>query len=207
MLSRRSRFPIRIPRRLTPRTAIKAILSLAILLAINAFHTTATPRSSTPTAQQALNLPTHGTIDHIIDGDTVAIRFDMGIEKIRLIGIDTPEKRPSKRASLQSERSHRSLQVIMELGERATRAMREIAPPGLPVTVEYDVTPRDKYGRLLAYLFTPDGTMINEEIIKRGYAQLLTIPPNVKYGSRFQRALTESRSARRGLWADGGFEN
>lgn len=205
-----SRSPLssfRIPRRLTPKSALKALLSLAILLAINAFHSTASPRPTTSATRQSTSLPSKGTIERVIDGDTVAVRFDGAVEKVRLIGVDTPEKRPSKRASLQSARSHQSLQSIMELGERASRMMRELAPEGLPVTIEYDVTPRDKYGRLLGHLFTQDGTMLNEEIIKRGYAQLLTIPPNVKYVSRFQMALTESRAARRGLWADGGFEN
>jgi endonuclease YncB( thermonuclease family) len=207
-MPRRSSTPIRIPRRLTPRSALTTLLSLLMIWALNTFQTKAAPPSS-PRARAEVNanLPSHGTINRVVDGDTLEVNFDGAMERIRLIGIDTPEKRPSKRASLQSERSHRSLAAIMELGEQASRAMQEIARPGLAVTVEYDAQPRDKYNRLLGYVFTSDGLMVNEEIVKRGYAQLLTIPPNVKYVSRFQRALQESRDARRGLWAEGGFSN
>jgi micrococcal nuclease len=85
--------------------------------------------------------------------------------------------------------------------------MKEIALPGTEIRLEFDVRERDKYGRLLAYAYLPSGTMINEEMLNRGYAQLLTMPPNVKHVERFKAALKESQKDGRGLWASGGFSN
>jgi micrococcal nuclease len=67
------------------------------------------------------------------------------------------------------------------------------------VKMEFDVQRRDKYGRLLAYLYLSDGRMLNEEIVKAGYANLMTIPPNVKYQERFLKAYREARKNKRGL--------
>lgn len=66
--------------------------------------------------------------------------------------------------------------------------------------IEFDVRTRDKYRRLLAYLYLPGGKMLNEEIVKAGYAQLMTIPPNLKYQERFLMAYREARENHRGLW-------
>jgi len=73
--------------------------------------------------------------------------------------------------------------------------------------IEYDVQKRDKYGRLLGYVYTSDNAMVNEEMVAKGYAQLLTIPPNVRYVDRFKKALAKSQREKRGLWASGGFQN
>ena len=81
-------------------------------------------------ARATAQLPTKGVVDHVVDGDTIAIRFDDRIEKVRLIGIDTPEKRPSKRAALQSERSHRSLTAMrkadLAINPHPPRAITEL---------------------------------------------------------------------------------
>jgi len=70
------------------------------------------------------------------------------------------------------------------------------------VGIELDVQARDKYGRLLAYVYLPNGKMLNEEIVKAGYANLMTIPPNVKHQETFLRAYREARENKRGLWRD-----
>jgi micrococcal nuclease len=57
----------------------------------------------------------------------------------------------------------------------------------------------DRFGRLLAYVYV-ERTLVNEEILRQGYAQLLTIPPNVKYANRFRNALFEARKKKRGMW-------
>jgi micrococcal nuclease len=93
------------------------------------------------------------------------------------------------------------------MGKQSGKALKEMAAPGTSVQLEYDVRERDKYGRLLAYVYLPHGTMLNEEMLKKGYAQLLTMPPNVRYVKRFTAALEEAKKERRGLWADGGFSN
>jgi len=146
-------------------------------------------------------------VAYVVDGDTIAVRIDRGVEKVRLIGIDTPESRKNERAALQAERSHRDIKTIMEFGRRAKDALKELLPKGTELRIEYDVQKRDKYGRLLGYVYRTDNTMVNEEMVLRGYAQLLTIPPNVKYVDRFKKALAKSQREKRGLWASGGFNN
>lgn len=143
-------------------------------------------------------------VAYVVDGDTIAVRIDRGVEKVRLIGIDTPESRKNARAALQAERSHRDITTIMEFGRRAKDTLKGLLPKGAELRIEYDVQKRDKYGRLLGYVYRSDNTMINEEMILRGYAQLLTIPPNIKYVDRLKRALAKSQKEERGLWALGG---
>jgi micrococcal nuclease len=158
-------------------------------------------------AAWAVPAPKTAPLVYVVDGDTIAVRVDRQIEKVRLIGIDTPESRINNRAKLQAVKSNRDVQTIIELGRQASKTMKEIALPGTEIRLEFDVRERDKYGRLLAYAYLPSGTMINEEMLNRGYAQLLTMPPNVKHVERFKAALKESQKDGRGLWASGGFSN
>jgi micrococcal nuclease len=68
--------------------------------------------------------------------------------------------------------------------------------------MEFDVQKRAKGGRLLGYVYLSDGKMLNEEIVKAGYAYPMTVPPNVKYQERFLKAYREARENRRGLWKE-----
>ena len=69
------------------------------------------------------------------------------------------------------------------------------------MSLEFDVDRRDRYERLLAYVYLKDdGVFVNAEIVKQGYASLLTIPPNVKYADLFLKLYREARENRRGLW-------
>ena len=146
-------------------------------------------------------------VAYVVDGDTIAVRIDRGIERVRLIGVNTPESRKNEQASLQAERSNRDLKTIMEFGRRAKETLKELLPKGTELRLEYDVQKRDKYGRLLAYVYRTDNVMVNEEMVLRGYAQIMTVPPNVRYVDRFKRALARSQKEKRGLWASGGFSN
>jgi hypothetical protein len=78
--------------------------------------------------------------------------------------------------------------------------VKHICPPGTKVRLEYDVQLLDKYGRILAYIWLPDGRMLNEVIICSGYATPLTIPPDVKYADRFRRCYQTARGEGLGLW-------
>jgi micrococcal nuclease len=78
---------------------------------------------------------------------------------------------------------------------------------GSRITVEFDVERRDHYGRLLGYVYLPDGSMLNEKILSMGYGKLLTVPPNVRYLTRLQAAYADGRTARRGLWSMEGFDD
>lgn len=144
-----------------------------------------------------------GSITRVVDGDTIVVRLSSGkTEHVRLIGIDTPESKPNKRATLQAKRSGQDEAAILELGKKAWHNTESLAPVGTAVELELDVQPRDKYKRLLAYVYLPNGRMLNEEILRSGYGNLLTIPPDVRYTERFRTAYEESRAAKRGLWGE-----
>jgi micrococcal nuclease len=68
------------------------------------------------------------------------------------------------------------------------------------VRLEFDVQERDRYGRLLAYVYLEDGTFVNAEILRQGYGVLLTVPPNVKFAEEFLEIQRQAREAGRGLW-------
>jgi len=134
-------------------------------------------------------------VQRVIDGDT----FVCSGYTIRLIGIDTPESRPNQRAKRQA-RSLGDLKTVLELGKKAKKFTQSLIPPGTEVKLEFDVQKRDRYGRLLAYVYLPDGRMLNEVLLEEGYAMLLTIPPNVKYVERFRKAQRKAVEGKRGLW-------
>ena len=115
------------------------------------------------------------------DGDTLWLS---GIGKVRLIGMDTPE-------------------VYGEVecfGREASAFVERTVPLGAEVRYRLGVEERDRYGRALAYVWLRDGRLLNRLLVARGYAQPLTIPPNVEYEDVFVRAADRAREAGRGLW-------
>ena len=121
----------------------------------------------------------------MIDGDTIELSIGGAAVDVRLIGIDTPESvHPSE-----------PVECFGVAASRFTRATLE----GARVRVTYDVERRDRYGRTLAYVFK-DGKLFNEVLVARGYAQVYTYPPNVRYADRFLQAERSARRAKRGLW-------
>ena len=126
----------------------------------------------------------------IFDGDTIVLGIDGVEERVRFIGMDTPEI------------AHREKPAEYFANE-ATEHLKQILSKHKITKLEYDVIKRDKYGRLLAYLFLDNGEMLNEKMVKDGYAYLLTIPPNVKYNERFQSAIKYAREDSLGLWKNG----
>jgi len=125
----------------------------------------------------------------VVDGDTIEVCCIGGKrEKVRYIGIDPPEtKHPTK--------------GVEAYGKEASEANRKLVA-GRSVRLEFDVQQRDKYGRLLAYVYLEDGTFVNARLVEQGYAQVMTVPPNVKHQELFLRLQREAREARRGLWSE-----
>ena len=117
-------------------------------------------------------------VSRVIDGDTIDLADGI---TIRYIGINTPE-------------------VGQPGAEEATEANRALVE-GKKVKLEYDVQKQDKYDRTLAYVYLEDGTFVNAELVKQGYAQVATYPPNVKYVDLFQKVQKEAQAEKRGLWA------
>ena len=139
---------------------------------------------------------------HVVDGDTVDVRLGPRVERVRLIGIDAPEAHDSAKLDRDARRSHRSKAAIEAMGRRATEfTARRLGDQ--TVELEFDVERRDRYGRLLAYLWLPDGTLFNADILREGYAHVLTIPPNVRYAPHFRALQREARATGRGLWSAG----
>ena len=123
-------------------------------------------------------------VESVIDGDT----FKTGKgEDVRLIGVNTPEtKHPDK--------------PVEYYGKKASQYTRSIIQ-GSKVYLEYGVEEKDKYNRTLAYVFLPDGTLFNARLLYEGYANLLTIPPNIKYVDLFKEMVEEARENEKGLWS------
>ena len=141
-------------------------------------------------------------VTRVIDGDTVQLESG---ERVRLIGIDTPEMHESDKLHRDSQRSGQDIAAIKAMGRKAyefTRALVE----GKRVSLEFDVEKYDRYDRLLAYIYLKDGTFVNAEIVKQGYASLMTYPPNVKYADLFLKLYKEARQQERGLWKEIGFK-
>ncbi|WP_457621567.1 thermonuclease family protein [Persephonella sp.] len=153
----------------------------------------------------------------VIDGDTIVVSVpEVMFNKrkklknlrftVRLIGIDTPESKPNRRSKIQSEHSKKDVKTIIQLGKEAKAFTQNILRKSgkkrafKTVFLEFDVQPQDRYGRLLAYVWLPDGKMLNEVIICSGYAYPLTVPPNVKYKDTFLKCFKEARKNQRGLW-------
>jgi micrococcal nuclease len=121
----------------------------------------------------------------VVDGDTIRVRINGRVEKVRYIGVNTPEVHHPSRGE--------------EPGGQEATAVNTSLVAGRPVRLELDVQVRDRYGRLLAYVWVDD-VMVNAELVRRGYAQVMTIPPNVRYQELLLKLQREAREAGRGLW-------
>ena len=127
-----------------------------------------------------------GRVVAVSDGDTIRVRLDSGrVERVRYIGVDTPETaKPDAPVECYADRAH---------------AFNERLVGGRDVRLVLDVEERDRYGRLLAYVYA-GGTMVNAALVREGYADVLTVPPNVRFAARFRRLASEARRAGTGLW-------
>ena len=121
-------------------------------------------------------------VQRVVDGDTVRL---VGLGSVRLIGVNTPEVY-----------GH-----VQCFGPEASAFAKSVLRGGLAVRYRVGTEPRDRYGRLLAYVWLPDGRLFNEMLAARGYAEPLTIPPNDQLAPRFAAAAERARRAHAGMWA------
>lgn len=137
----------------------------------------------------------------IIDGDTFKGVIESDTLTIRLIGVDCPESRKNTKAYNDAEKSENDVETIVAMGELAKEFTKKHLKKDETVYLEFDVGENDKYGRILAYVWLNDTLMFNNLIIKEGYAQMMTIPPNVKYQEEFLTAYKSARANEKGLWS------
>jgi micrococcal nuclease len=91
-------------------------------------------------------------------------------------------------------------------GTKAKLFVESTAPPGTVLALDFDVQARDKYDRTLAYVYLPDGTMLNEALLRAGMAVVSVYPPNVRHVDRFRAVADSARLAARGLWSGSAFD-
>jgi len=161
------------------------------VLSPRAAQSTPTVRS-TPAPRAPLRRSGRQTykVERVVDGDTVVLLMDGQPTKVRLIGVDTPETVHPKKA-------------VEYYGKEASRFLKNLLG-GEEVWVEYasENATKDKYGRVLAYLYrAPDGLFVNAEIIRQGYGHAYTRFP-FKYMEEFRSYERAAREAQRGLWAE-----
>lgn len=135
-------------------------------------------------------------VTRAVDGDTLVLENN---ERVRLIGIDTPEMHESSKLNRDAQRSGQDVQEIKQLGRQSYEFTKKLVE-GKRVRLEFDLERFDKYKRILAYVYLLDGTFVNAEIVKQGYASLMTYPPNVKYADEFLGLYQQARENKRGLW-------
>ena len=114
----------------------------------------------------------HALVSRVVDGDTLAILLNGHAEKIRLIGVDTPELHESEKLHRDAQRSGQDIAQIQALGRQASDFVKTIVHTGDKVSLEFDQQERDRYGRLLAFVWLADGRMLNEVIICAGHSFL-----------------------------------
>ncbi|HWC11686.1 MAG TPA: thermonuclease family protein, partial [Acidimicrobiales bacterium] len=126
------------------------------------------------------------TVERVVDGDTLVVS---GGHRVRLIGVDTPETKDPRKP-------------VQCFGREASAYVSSLLEGGAGVRLVGDVEDRDAYGRTLAYVYRlPDGLFVNAELVREGYAQPLTIPPNVAHAEEFLSLARDARERGRGLWS------
>ncbi len=132
------------------------------------------------------------TVTKVIDGDTFEIQ---GGDKVRLLGIDTPETVDPRRP-------------VGCYGKEASNKLKSLIE-GQVVIMQKDISETDKYKRLLRYVYLPLSNdqflFVNDYLIRQGFAQILTYPPDVAFSQQFLEAQTQAKVELRGLW--GGCKN
>ena len=144
-----------------------------------------TPRSqssdvgSIPAGRRAI-------VERVIDGDTIVV---VDGERVRLIGIDTPE-------------TVKPATPVECFGREATRRMNELLPVGIEIVLVADVDTVDRYGRTLSYIYrVDDGLFVNAAMVREGFAFAYTVPPDVAHADEFAALQAGAQAANRGLWS------
>ncbi len=179
------------------KITLTSVLFFLVSIIILAFNPLKLPDSTTPVpaGTQAPIVSTSSSglsvkVTKVVDGDTIEVDLNGNLKRVRLIGINTPETVDPRRG-------------VQCFGHEASSETKLLLN-GQSVVLEKDVSEHDKYDRLLRYVYLPrsDGTMlfVNDYLVRVGYAQVSSYPPDVKYQTRFVQAEEEARNKKLGLW-------
>lgn len=158
-----------------------------IVLAVSASSCGVSARSATSVASNGV-APGIAVVSQEVDGDTIRVEVGGADERVRFIGMDTPE-------------THGRNGLVECFGKEAAKHTAELIPVGTKVRLVRDAEARDRYGRLLAYVYRfKDNLFVNLALARDGYADLLTFPPNVAHSAEFVAAVRDARNANLGLW-------
>jgi len=163
---------------------LRVVASFALLIGLASCSSS----SPLPNGQADLVKIADGKIVKVVDGDTVDIDIDGHTERVRLIGVNTPEtKHPTK--------------PIECFGPEASAYLTQLLPQGTVVRIERDVEARDRYSRMLLYLYLGSNDLfINLDLVARGYGTPMSIEPNTFHRNDFVRAAAQAEAANVGLW-------
>jgi micrococcal nuclease len=173
--------------------AARVVVALAVTALLSGCRDPASDDTATATVPPSTVLAANAVVTGHVDGDTIDVRVvTAGIEReerVRLIGIDTPETMHPTRP-------------VECFGPEASAHLAELLPLGTPVRLERDLVGRDDYGRLLAYVHrATDGRFVNEALVADGYARPFPYEPNTAYAGVFVAAATGAEAAGLGLWS------
>lgn len=164
--------------------AVAAAIGVVLWFALGQPDTRNQPKLTPPSTAIEVN----ATVVRVIDGDTIEVTFGEVTEPVRLIGVDTPETVDQRKP-------------IQCFGPEASAHTKELLPEGTAIRLELDEEPRDRYGRLLAYVYRGlDGLFVNLELVDGGYGSFLVIEPNSIHAEQFRSAEATARQQGRGLW-------
>ena len=162
--------------------------AVALVAAIAALAACSEPGVPGPQAAPAVTTDGQATLVRVVDGDTIVARIGGSDERVRLIGIDTPE-------------SVKPGGPVECFGREASGHLASLLPQGTPIRLVGDAEALDRYGRLLAYVYRqPDGLFVNAAMARDGFAAPLTITPNVAHSAELLEAARRAHAGRRGLW-------
>jgi len=131
----------------------------------------------------------NAVVTRVVDGDTIRARISGRQERVRFIGIDTPE----------SVKPNTPVQCFALAASARTKAL---LPPGTAIRLVRDAEARDRYHRLLAYVYrSRDGLFVNLALVREGFARPYTFPPNVAHEAEFVAAAAQARAQGKGLWS------
>lgn len=159
----------------------KWMISLAVLLSLVILITACGSKPASVAGRERVK------VERIVDGDTLEVTMKGKKEKVRLIGVDTPEtKKPNT--------------PVMFYGKEASAYTKKRLEKET-VELEFDVDKKDPYDRLLVYVWIGE-ELFNRTLVQEGYARIATYPPNVKYVDAFKQDQETARNKKKGLWKD-----